>query len=377
MRQYIFTKSIALVLLVALTTACSDQANNEAEQANETDMLLQITQAQFEEEGMKTGTTSLQSFEEILVCNGYILSPPKGMAQISTPIGGIIEAINFSPGDYVTKGQTLCLLSGHELILLQQEFMETSAKIENAKADYQRKKSLFEEKIGAKKDFIAAESEYKALMAKHKGLKMHLNHLNLDPAKVENGKFYPAMPIIAPISGFISSQEISLGLFVEQQKALAEIVDVNQLQLQLSVFENDVQQLKPGQNIRFKLLGEEMPLHQATIKSIGKTIDPETKTIQCIATITNESTSGFIMHSFVEAMIIIDKIQTLALPSEAITKSGKEYFVFVVEKMEDEDYFLRKEKVNIGQKSNGFTQVNSDKDLTKVLVDGIYNLPTE
>jgi len=365
------------ILLIFIVLGCGRSEKAKDTVASDTFHFVQITKKQFESEGMKIGEPTLQFFADAVRCNGYIMAPPNGMAQISTPLSGIVQTINCSVGDYVRKGQVLCLLSSNEIMLLQQDFAETSANFKRTKSNYERSKSLYNEKIGSEKDFLATESDYYALRSKYQSLKLRLELLQLNVSKIEAGVFYASFPLISPINGYITIMNIVLGQFTEQQKALMEIVDAGQLQLQLSVFENDICKLEPGQGINFNSLGETASVHSATLTSIGKTINPESKTIQCIAKIANEKGITFINRSYIEALIKVDQKEAIALPSDAILKSGKDYFVYVVEKQDDQSLDLRKVKVDIGRVSKGFTEIVGGNDLSKVLVKGVYNLPAD
>ena len=368
----------ALYLVMGLfMIACAGSTNTEEDESKVPDDHFQITQQQFESENMKIGEVSMQPFEEMVTCNGYIAAPPNGMAQISTQISGIVENIYCSLGDYVKKGQVLCKLSSTELIVLQQDFAETSANLHRLKADWERSKALYEEKIGAEKDYKAIESAYHVTKAKYQSLKLRLELLDLNTSKIEDGELYATFPIKAPINGYITSQHIVLGQFTEQQKYLMEVVDVNQLQLQLSVFENDMKHIEVGQNIAFKSIGESNSIHYATLTSIGKKINMETKTIKCIAKINKAAEFIFINNSYIEANISVNQAEAKALPSEAILKSGQNYYVLVLAKSDNQNYYLRKVEVNIGRISNGFTEIVDGGDLTKIIIKGVYNLQQE
>jgi cobalt-zinc-cadmium efflux system membrane fusion protein len=280
-------------------------------------------------------------------------------------------------GSYVKKGQTLCMITGNELMAMQQEFTETSARLKRLKSDYERSKSLYDEKIGAEKDFIAIESEYKAMKSKYLSLKLRLELLRLNVAKIEAGDLYASFSVISTINGYITKQNLVLGQFIEQQKLLVEIVDINQLQIQLSVFEKDIAKLKPGQTVNFSSPGEISFNNKATLVSIGKAVNPDTKTVTCIAAIKNSQQANLINQSYIEAIIAVNNSQAKALPTESLIKSGKDYYVLLVEKSDNEAYYFRKQKVTIGLTSKGFTEITDDIDLTKVLIKGVYNLSAE
>ncbi len=363
--------------LLFITTGCGGAEKTNKNDAGDSVSLIQITKQQFEAEGMKIGEATMQHFEDEVKCNGYITAPANGMAQISAPLSGILKSINCSNGEFVRKGQTLCMITGNELMMLQLDFAETSAKLKRLKSDYDRSKALYDEKIGAEKDFIAFESDYKSMRSKYQSLKLRLDHLKLDGSKIEAGEPYAAYAVTSPLNGYITSLNMVLGQFTEQQKSIVEIVDVNQLQLQLLIFENDVNKLKSGQTVKFSSLGEPAIVHAANIITIGKTINPESRTIQCIAKIENEDGNDLINGSYVEATIRVAHKEAMALPNEAILKSGNDHFIFVVVKQNAQTYYLRREKVTIGQVSKNITEIAGVKDLTKVLIKGVYNLPGE
>ena len=362
-------------LMLFIAAGCGNQSTTVPETEAESADMIEISIAQFEGDSMKTGEISIQKFEDEVICNGNITAPANGIAQISTPISGIVESISCSMGDYVQKGKILCMISSNELMVIQQEYAETAARLKQLKTEYERSKSLFDEKIGAEKDFIATESEYKVMLSKYQSLKLRLQLFKLNISKIEAGELYSLFPVISPINGYITSQNMVLGQFIEQQKSLVEIVDINQLQLQLSVFEKETGKLKTGQNILFKTMGEATAEHSAMLTSISKTIDPVSKTILCLARITDKKGVNLVNRSYIEARITVNQKEANALPSEAILKSGKEYFVYVVEKSDKQVYVLRKQKVEIGKTSNGFTEIIGNPDFTKVLIKGVYNLP--
>jgi cobalt-zinc-cadmium efflux system membrane fusion protein len=49
----------------------------------------------------------------------------------------------------------------------------------------------------------------------------------------------------------------------------------------------------------------------------------------------------------------------------------------VLENSDAENYSLRKEKVEIGRVSTGFTEIISTEELTNVIIQGVYNLSVE
>jgi cobalt-zinc-cadmium efflux system membrane fusion protein len=338
--------------------------------------MILISKEQFQTGGMQVSEVNMQNFNEEVKCNGYILASKTGFAQISSPVSGIVESIHYSLNDYVIKGKVLFQLLSDDFMTLQHDYAESSAKKEKLRADYERIKALYAESIQAKKDFITIESEYKAIQAKNYTARLRLEQMGLNVSRIDAGEFYTSFPVIAPINGYIVTQNLAIGQFIEPQKVLSEMVDTDQLQLQLSVFENDISKLKTGQTVQFESL-RQPGIHSAVLISMGKNIDTDTKTILCIAQITKDRNAGFINKSYVNASVCTNRLKLKALPNEAILKAGNDNFVLQAEGMKDNQYQFKKVKVTPGLQSNAFTEI---KDLplgVKVLSKGAYYLSSQ
>ncbi len=370
-------KIVLFIVLASIAIGCGNSSNSGEDATEESSSLIRITKEQFEADSMKIGEVTLRNFSDEVRCNGYITAPANGIAQVSAPVSGQIQSIQCKLGDYVKKGQTVCLLSSIELIEIQQEFNETAALLNRIRLDYERSKALFDEKIGAEKDFIALESEYKMIRSKYQSLKLQLELLHLNVSKIEAGELFSVFHIISPINGYITRQNMILGQFIEKQLFLAEIVDAEQLQIQLAVFEKDVFRLSAGQPVLFGSAGQTALVHTATLTAIGKAIDPESMTIPCLAKINDEQKLNFINRTYIEAVIIVDQTEANALPDDAILKSGKDNVILILEKSDNEAYYVRMEKINVGRTSHGFSEITGNVVTGKVIIKGVYNIRTE
>lgn len=356
---------------------CSQSGNPGESKATEDEKFLVLSQQQFDANNMKMGEVEKATFTDEINCNGYIKAPAGAMAQLGSPAAGKVESIHCAIGDFVKKGQLLCTLFNNEVIVLQQDLVETSARLKSIKADYERSKALLAEKVGSEKDFMTIESEYKSMAARYESLKLRIGMLKLDTQKIEAGELFETFPLLAPLSGYVTAQDISLGQFVEQQKKVMEIVDVTQLQLQLSLYESAVSRLAAGQEVFFMRTGGKDTLHRAMLASVGKAIDPETRAVLCIARLEPEQQAKFVNNTYVEASVRVGQKQSLALPVEAIVKSGTDYYVFEVEKEADRNFYLRKVKVKTGKTYAGMTEILEWSSSKKVLTRGAYNLGIE
>ncbi len=366
--------TISFALLIMLSNACSNAVEETQDEIGKTDELFTITKNQYAEEKMELGEPELYLFEETVKANGQLIAAPEGMAEVNTHVSGIIKSINLMVGDYVKKGQILCSIEGNEIIMLQQEYQELSANLMSLKADYERIKILSKENISSQKEFLSTESAYKSALAKHAGLTSRLDLLNINPEKIAQGKISSTIQLVSPINGYISKQFCSLGQYVDSQKMLMEIVDTRKLQLKFYVFEKDILKLKNEQVVKFYSPDENDNTFMGKLIKIGKSINPETKTIECTASIHPNEDVNFVNGMFMMVEVVTSNIEMLALPDEAILKSGDDFHIMVKEKEDDSNYYFKQIKVNPGSAQNGYTAIELENKPTQVLIKGLYNL---
>jgi len=333
------TKIITALILSVLVISCK----NKTEQNAEIDSgLVEITKAQFEAEKMTIGDPELYPFADKVHFTGTIIPTVNGQAQISLPIPGIIENIRCKPAQMINKGSLLFEISGHWFIDLQKDFSESSAILVKLKSEYQRAKELYNENISTQKDLTAVESSYYAENAKYKALKSKLESMGLNVAKIEKGDFYPSFPVKSPINGFVSSITASLGQYIEPQQTIAQIIDNNSFQLKINIFEKDIDKIGNGQTVEFYLNATKAQKYAATINAIGKTIMPDTKSIECYATINKSENINLVSNQFVEGEIFATLDSVLAVPETAIINSENEKYVLMFEKKKTQYFILRK-----------------------------------
>lgn len=361
-------------------SSCHVGGRTDEQLAEEAGMIqsgeMTLTKVQFDGAGMKVGDPEPRMFSQEISADGTIGSAPYGRAKINTLISGRIHRINYSLGDQVKKGNVLFTLQSNEIILLQQEYAEVVQKLLLLASDYKRLKSLSEENIVARKDFLKTESEYLTMQARAEGLRSRLIMINIDPSAVEKGLILPELSVLSPIDGSVTRQELVLGQFVEPGETVMEVIDPGKLQLNIWLFENDLDSLLPGQNVQYFTPGNEDQIFEATLSKIGRSLDIKTKTVQCIARIKPEDMGNFVNNLFVETRIITCEREALAIPESALTREPDRDFVWIRVEEDAEQIKFRKVPVKTGVTINGNTEI-LEEGLSGILLEGAYNLWSE
>lgn len=377
-------KHVPVTILVSVLigiTSCHSEAGRSAESESVEETAVSggnsepvvITRAQFQNASMQIGGTRIVQFQQLIKANGYMEASPQGKVSVSSHVPGMVTAIFASPGEYVSKGETLFTIEGNEIIQLQQEYGEAYSNLLLLKSSYERYQLLSEENIAAGKELIRAESEYRSMVAKAGGLKARLKLLGLSPARVVEGEIVPVIPIASPVSGYITRFDLVLGQVIQPDMAVMEVIDTDQLQLNVFLFSKDLTAVAEGQPVEYYSPENEAEIFTAELMTVGKSIDENTKTVRCIASVSNDQRGRFANMAFVEARIITCEREALAIPVEALVEEDGRYYILQKTAESETELTFRKVPVKIGVIQGEFAEV-TEGELKDVLLKGTYDL---
>ncbi len=361
----------------ATLISCGKKSAGTTQSQEESDSLITITQAQFDAMGMVLGEPQQTTFREMVKVNGKVIASVNGQAQITSRVSGTVKSIHREIGDYVPAGSVICSIESNDYITLQEEYNAVSNSYRMAKANYERLSALYRDSIASKKDFQMAESAFKSIAAQYEALTQRLNLLKADAKEIENGKIFSILPIRAPIGGYVTQINCVIGEYVTPEKTLMTLVDIDKVYLQLNVYEKDIASLAVGQKVEFYNPNNPDSIYSAQLSKIGKAIDPEKKSIVCIADILSPRKSDFVNDMYVEAQIITGERQALGLPTEAVVKVGEEYRVYALQRKDGDTYLFKSVKISVGEQSSQNIELKGDVPQGQLLVKGVYNMPAE
>jgi cobalt-zinc-cadmium efflux system membrane fusion protein len=209
-----------------------------------------------------------------------------------------------------------------------------------------------------------------------------LRLLGISPKKIQEGTIYDQVAVTSPISGHVRTVEVKTGQFVQPEKELFEIVNIEHIHADLMVFEKDMHKVKEGQRVTFtteSVPGKEL---EATIYSIGKAFEQDPKAIHLHAEIENKQ-GLLIPGMYINGRIIAEDVKTYALPESAVVREGDKYFIFTAKKEQDNgetEWAFQPVEVNVGGIDNGWIEIKLLQDLstgTQLAYNNAYYIMAE
>jgi cobalt-zinc-cadmium efflux system membrane fusion protein len=336
-------KIIIALLAVVTLMSCNSNKKESSETGEHTEHegpkgMVLLNELQREALNLKLGNFQMRNLTTLVKTNGQLEVPPASSADVTAVIGGNVKEIRVFQGDKVDKGQVLAILEHPDYIAIQEEFAETANKLEFLEQEYARQKELFENNVGAGRDFQQVQSQYNTAKARYQGLKSRLQLLNLSPEKVKEGNISNTISILSPINGFVNEVEIKMGTYVDAKDRLLSITDNSEIHADFMVYENDVHLLEKGQKVDFTVSnrpGEEL---SATIFAIGQEFESNTRAVHVHARL-DKNPGNLIPGMYISGHIHTDENYTRTLPNDAIVNEGTKSFIFVLdESLEGEEH---------------------------------------
>lgn len=395
------TKIFLAFIMVATMLSCNSEKkdNHEGEEdeerAPEGVVLLNVKQQ--EALDLKLGSFQMRNLTTVVKTNGQLEVPPSSIAEVTAIVGGNVKEIKVFHGDKVDKGQLLVVLEHPDYITLQEDFSATANNLEYLEKEYLRQKELYENNVGAGKDYQKVKAEFNTAKARYEGLKARLKLLLISPEKVKEGKILNTINIVSPISGYVNEININVGTYVDAKDKLIEITDITTIHADFMIYEKDVHLVKEGQKILFTVSNRPDEELKATVFAIGKEFETNTRAVSIHAYL-EKNIGNLIPGMYINGRLHTDENYTRTLPNDAIVMEGTKSYIFIkddesLEEIEhdehaksesqeenmdnDEKMAFRMIEVITGQKDDGYTEIHlldSLAENTQVVMNAAYYL---
>ena len=383
--KIVFTATLASMLFFSCGNKTEEVKKEEEKHEDSLSTKVGLTKEQFKIAGIEVGMLELKSLSGTIKVNGMLDVPPQNLVSISAPLGGFVKNTDLLQGMKVTKGQIVAVMQHPDYIQLQQDYLESKGQLEYLEAEYTRQQELSKENVNSTKTVQQAKAQYLGMQAKFSGLKSKLSLIGINPESLAGGNIQQSIMITAPINGHVTHVNVNIGVYVNPNDIMFQIVDTEHLHAELTVFEKDVPKLKIGQNVRFILANEGKERH-ATIHLIGREIEKD-RTVRVHCHLDEEDTQ-LIPGMYLKALVETNSNEVFTLPNEAIVAfEGKKYIFIGTEgdfcsdkDCKDEkpkDYGFEMVEIKTGVSEMNYTEIIFIKEIDKeadIVLKGAYDL---
>jgi cobalt-zinc-cadmium efflux system membrane fusion protein len=303
-----------------------------------------------EDKGLiRTSEALLTKAESFLEATGEIQFNDNATVHITPRTAGIISAVHVDIGSKVNKGDVLFEMESVELGEAMAAYTKSCALTELSRKTYERKRTLFDEKVSSEAALIEAQMAYEENKAELEHRKQQLRVLGMTETEIKNLQSADnpgqagRLQFRAPMDGMIIGRHAAVGNLIQPGEEVMLLTDLSTVWVWLDIYEQDLAAvLSNDKENRPQVLVETNAfpgrIFTSEIDYIGALMDEKTRTVKLRAHLDNPD--GLLRPGmFCKARIQGNAEATvLAVDSDAVLSDEGAYFVF---KHWKDDYYFR------------------------------------
>jgi cobalt-zinc-cadmium efflux system membrane fusion protein len=355
---------------------------------------VQVDPTTSERMGIRVEPIERESLSLGIKATGQIEALPNQQVRVTTPLTGTVVRLLVQPGDRVQQNQALAVLTSPDLAGLRTEALdrqtEAQGAIQTAEADlrlaqrnydrqvqvgnatirqaetefklaqerYNRDKELAAQGAIASRTVLESEAQLAAARAElteaqsrmgvseaaaqleraKSAVQVAQSHLKLSDdsyqTRLRQLNIRPnadgLVTVVAPISGTIAEQTITLGESVNEAGVpLMTIVNGNGIGVTANIYEKDLPRISQGQRVRVRVMGIDGTFN-GTVSYIGAAVLGETRVVPVRAALNNSE--GLLkpgMFAQLEILTGQTAETVVSVPTAAIVDAGGRQMVYV------------------------------------------------
>jgi membrane fusion protein, heavy metal efflux system len=282
-----------------------------------------------------------------------------GQAEVTVPFDGRIVASTLPViGASVRQGQVLASIlpptsSPSDLASLELARNEATLVLQLAKKDRERAERLVKAGAAPAKRLDEARTVEATTEARLKAAESRLAQYEASSSAETNPQGARLFALRAPISGLIVETHAAPAANVKAGEALFKIVDLDTVYVSAVVPEVELPRMKSLTGAELELPGTDQPIRLGRLISVGRIVDPASRTFPVIYGMNNSTRRVAINQALHVRLLTMPTAAAPAVPESAIVDDGGRPVVFV---QVTGEAFLRR-PVQLGIREGGYVQV--------------------
>jgi RND family efflux transporter MFP subunit len=348
---------------------------------------------------MKLAQVEEQTVSRQITATGRVVPAANKQAVIAPPVGGILAGGQIPRiGQRVAQGQTIAVVQQTATSAEQAQVRAAAASIslENARLEADRRTAsgevesarirldqatkeasraqrLFQRRAFSERQLQAAEADLKSAKAGHDAAVKRLEALasTRSVAATNVGSANASHAVRAPLSGYVTKVNKSIGEQVAAGEAILEISNLDTVWVEAPIFERDLNRLGGGAGATFTTAAYPAQEFRGTVVDIGAVINEATRAATVVFQVPN---GGRALRIGMQANVRLDageSVTAMMIPSSAVLDNEGKKIVYVLLSGED---FQRRE-VTLGDEYGDKVAVLSGLNKgERVVTQGAYQI---
>ena len=303
----------SLLILILITALIFPIVSCKKEKKAEPERLVNV----------KVWTAELRKVQPFLEVTGTLKADEEVL--VSSEVDGLIRKIYVEEGTPVHPGKLLAEINetDYQLDMKRSDaaLKQAQASLANARAEYKRKETLFQEELITRQQFDDISTRVALAEAELDRAKATLS---ISRERLVRTKIY------SPLVGAVKEKRVSVGDYVRNGMPLLQLIKIDPLKLNFTVSEKDVAGVKIGQEVMFTVDAFPGRQFKGRVNLLYPNVEERTRTMQAQALVPN---SGHLLKpgSFARIQVLTQAARdAVMVPVTALMYDGPVIRIFVV-----------------------------------------------
>lgn len=252
---------------------------------SQTEARIEMPDASLKSTGIEILTAGPALIKTSVKLPGEIKFNDERMVRIVPRLAGVVAELPKDIGQHVKKGDVIAVVESQSLADLRSQAMSAQKRLALARITYLREKKLWEEKISAEQDYLAAQQSMSEAEIAYATASQKLHAFGAQLGG-KTGTSLTRHEIRAPIAGLIVSKDVAVGEAVGETTHVLTVADVSTVWAEISVYAKDLQVVKIGQQAFIKSTATDAS-GIGKVSYLGALVGEETRTAKARVTLPN------------------------------------------------------------------------------------------
>lgn len=375
MSKRTFMEMVLVSALGLLLTACGSEAERKREAASAVqaktvvapDGSIHLTPERVQANRIQTTAVIEQELTPSISAIGRVIARAGGEAEVFSPFAGrIIGDPSRLPrvGSVVRRGQVVAeveqLVNAAEKVQYNSSIAQLQSTIDQTKQEValrqiqlNRAHRLYAGGAIALK--LVQEAEFNLKQARER----------LGGARQQKAQYEAALsqyntkprrePIVAPITGIVTTADLVAGQLVDPSKSLLSVVDLSTVWVEVPIHESDLQSARETKRAEISTPASPGRNYAGSLVLIGNVVDATNRTVPVTFAVDNPDGSLKIGLTAEARVAVGPMAKALLVPFSAVLLEANRYLVFV----ESEPGVYRRREITTGERKGDYTVVTS------------------
>ena len=326
----------------AATEAASGNTAAPKEEKKNPDTVAMTAQA-VQQAGIAVETINPSGLGAEIVAQATVSASPQGEAIVTARAGGAVTRLMKRLGDPVRAGETLAVVESRDAAQFAADRTAAAAKSTLAQKALAREQYLFRQKVSARVELEQAEAEAASAVAEARRASVAAGAARV----TSDGR---GVLVSSPISGRVTSENVSLGAFVQPETELMRVADASKIQVEAAVGPTDAQRLSPGDRAIIEL--PDGRTVEARVRAVTPGLANDTRSATAVLDVTGSLQPGLAVRVRRLPSGGGPTSNAVVVPEDAVqTLEGRD-IVFVRTARG-----FKAQTITIGQRSNGRVEI--------------------